>query len=231
MTFPTTNIPKVDPKRPRLLIPVLNDVFSKVEQEAGTQLSKFSLGSHQLPKPESPEKIRLLKITEETAEERTGGYRTGYETYYDDTNKKFVALTGTHRVIPQPFPLARNQLIQCRWNSQAGAYVPLENTFVRIRLAQDHPGRNTIFKVHVGWWNPATHRFNFDETLDMENAIDPFCGLSDDPTEGAEGFAMRYPSDFYGSILVVFDLDCESCHTESESSESSGLSSSSSVVV
>lgn len=86
---------------------------------------------------------------------------------------------------------------------------------IRCCLAEQHPGYNIVFEVHVGTWNPATD--NWDYATEKEKAKDLFYADPEiTPAEGATGMFIPRPSDAHGTIyMAVSGGDCDSpgsCH-------------------
>lgn len=81
-------------------------------------------------------------------------------------------------------------------------------TLQRFCLAEDHPGRGVVFDVYRGTWDSSTHAWTFD-TGSTINAIDWFYGASS-PTAGARCWGIERPSDSYGIIIEVLEVDCTS---------------------
>lgn len=78
----------------------------------------------------------------------------------------------------------------------------------RFCLAVDHPGRGVVFTVYRGTWDPDTHAWTFDTSVAIE-AIDWFNGAPE-PNSGARCWGVERPSNTYGVIVEVLELDCDS---------------------
>ena len=77
-------------------------------------------------------------------------------------------------------------------------------------LNEDHPGRGTVFEIHLGTWNPS-HASGGKWIYDTETisyAIDWRYGVPY-PDEGSTGLFESRASDEYGVIWECVALDCE----------------------
>jgi hypothetical protein len=74
-------------------------------------------------------------------------------------------------------------------------------------LAEDHPGRNTVFEVYIGTWNAASHTWTYG--TEKGYAIDRRYGVPY-PDAGAKGLFEARQSTTYGVIWESVSLDCES---------------------
>ncbi len=90
-----------------------------------------------------------------------------------------------------------------RWGGPRG------RRLIRFCLAENHPGKDIVFEVYIGVWDPATHEWDFQgcEITDKEKAIDKDSGVPE-PNEGAQGWGLWMPSDEHGRILHVVTMDC-----------------------
>lgn len=73
-------------------------------------------------------------------------------------------------------------------------------------LDEDHPGRGTVFDIHLGSWTSSTNKWTYDTTT-IHKAIDwrydvPY------PDEGATGLFTPRASDTHGTIYECVALDC-----------------------
>lgn len=75
-------------------------------------------------------------------------------------------------------------------------------------LAENHPGRNSVFHIHLGVWTPASDSWTYEPT-DTVHAIDWRYGVPY-PTAGATGLFVARISTTHGKIYEVVALDCES---------------------
>lgn len=74
-------------------------------------------------------------------------------------------------------------------------------------LAQDHPGRGTVFNIKLGFWNATSHSYAYrTETVE---AIDFRYGVPY-PKIGATGLFTPRSSVTYGTIYETVALDCSS---------------------
>ena len=80
---------------------------------------------------------------------------------------------------------------------------------VGIKTAVQHPGKGIAFQVWVGPWLPAANDYgNYDEDNPVM-AIDQRTGVPT-PAACATGWGWWRPSDEYGRIIYIGDLDCTS---------------------
>ena len=75
-------------------------------------------------------------------------------------------------------------------------------------LDENHPGRFTLFDIHLGTWNSTTHKWEYD-TENTVKATDGRYGVPY-PDAGATGLFEPRASDTYGTIWEVVALDCSS---------------------
>jgi hypothetical protein len=76
-------------------------------------------------------------------------------------------------------------------------------------LAEDHPGRGTVFGIWLGEWDSANHEWDYDNSPAHSNpAIDWRYGVPY-PDQGATGLFAPRASDDYGTIWEVVALDCD----------------------
>lgn len=87
-------------------------------------------------------------------------------------------------------------------------------------LAEDHPGRGVVFDAYRGTWNAGSDRWSYqnEETgtgtdVDCEGeatvkAIDWREGTPE-PTAGARGYFIPWPSTTHGVIYDCVSLDCD----------------------
>ena len=84
---------------------------------------------------------------------------------------------------------------------------PASYTLIGGCLGQNHPGRGTVFDLHLGTWSSEDNEWSYaDDTVD---AIDWRYGVPY-PDEGATGLFTPRASDTYGTIYECVSLDCES---------------------
>lgn len=80
---------------------------------------------------------------------------------------------------------------------------------VGFKTAVQHPGKGIAFNVYVGIWNPPTNDYsNYDEANPVK-AIDQRTGVPT-PAACATGWGWYRPSDEFGRIIYIGDLDCTS---------------------
>ncbi len=83
--------------------------------------------------------------------------------------------------------------------------------YVPIETAVDHPGYGMEFDVFAGEWSSAAANGRggpvITDRTTRHKAID-FRRGAGAPKAGAQGWAEPYPSDKYGTILLIWDLDC-----------------------
>ena len=76
-------------------------------------------------------------------------------------------------------------------------------------LAEDHPGRGTVFGIWLASWNSSTHSWTYDSSGDNSNpAIDWRYGVPY-PDQGSTGLFTPRASDTYGIIWECVSLDCD----------------------
>lgn len=75
-------------------------------------------------------------------------------------------------------------------------------------LAEDHPGRGTVFGIWLGVWDSVNHEWDYTQTGYTEPAVDWRYGVPY-PDQGATGLFVPRSSDTYGTIWEVVALDCE----------------------
>lgn len=83
-----------------------------------------------------------------------------------------------------------------------------ESELVELCLAEDHPGRGTVFDAYLGTWSSSSNGWGFS-CGDTVKAIDWRYGTPY-PATGSRGLFQAQPSDLYGTIYECVSLDCES---------------------
>ncbi len=78
--------------------------------------------------------------------------------------------------------------------------------FQKFQIVGDHPGKDTVFDIYLGTWNPATndHTYDCDTTF---KGIDHYSGVPY-PEDYPTGHGLWQDSDTYGKILDVVAMDC-----------------------
>lgn len=87
-------------------------------------------------------------------------------------------------------------------------------TLVGGCLAEDHPGRGSVFGIWLGTWSSAAHKWSYSEVDYSTPAIDWRFGVPY-PEQGATGLFQARNSDDYGTIWEVVALDCDVPTTDS----------------
>jgi len=95
--------------------------------------------------------------------------------------------------------------------------LPEPATLVELCLAEAHPGRGIKFSAKLGWWDPSTDGWRYEDGESCTGlltvaAIDWRYGVPY-PGIGAKGLFTPRASDTYGIIYECVSLDCESPDT------------------
>lgn len=75
-------------------------------------------------------------------------------------------------------------------------------------LAEDHPGRGSVFGIWLGTWSSSAHEWVYSEVSYSTPAIDWRYGVPY-PGQGATGLFISRDSDDYGTIWEAVEIDCD----------------------
>lgn len=86
---------------------------------------------------------------------------------------------------------------------------------VEMCLAENHPGRNTVFEVYMGVWSEANDTWEYPDEVTTYKAIDRRYDVPY-PDAGSKGLFTPRKSDTHGVIYENVSLDCSTPGTCSQ---------------
>ena len=130
--------------------------------------------------------------------------KTGKEDMTETTKEVDVRSVIGTEIAEDEFVLLLRDEYTRYWAVAGGGGIAL----TEMCLAEDHPGRDTVFTVYKGVWDGDT-TWTYPDVATTYEAIDRRYGIPN-PDAGSKGLFIARVSATYGTIYEVVSLDCAS---------------------